>query len=181
MPLLPINIRDLVIAEKRLLRRPIWDSRSDARYHVFTAPLILADDPTSGFELRAKASKAHMDRDCMMQLEFSRGGRDRTELARSQWRPFEIHTNRGWGPLGHELRQFVRQSHFHAFDDNYIADERRMRAGSLPAALPIDPDPATLSEFIAFCGVGFRIVNIGVIELPHQNPDMFWVRHDPDE
>lgn len=179
MSLLPINISELVSADKRLARRPVWDSRTDPRYHFFTAPLVLVDDPVAGFELRAKFAKAHIDRDCLMQLEFSRGGRDRVALARSQWRPFETHTNRAWGPEGHALRRFVRESHLHAFEDNFLAAERRMRSGSLPAAVPIDPDPATLSAFVAFSGERFKIINIDIVELPGQSGDLFWVQDGP--
>jgi hypothetical protein len=176
MNLLPADIADLVATEKKLLGRPIWDSAFDRRYHVFTAALVLVGNPVAGFELRAKVSKTFIDRDCLMQLEFSRGGRDRTELARSQWRPFETHTNKGWGPPGFEFQRFVGSSHVHPFEVNFVPNERRMRAGSLPAAIPINPDPTTLSEFFAFCGEWFRIVNIGVVEVPPQRPDMFWVQ-----
>lgn len=180
MPLLPANIAELVAADKKMHRRPIWDSGSDRRYHIFTAALILVDDPTSGFELRAKVSKTVIDRDCLMQLEFAQGARDRVELSRCQWRPFETHTNKEWGPPGYELSTFVSKSHLHAFEFNHVPAERRMRSGSLPAAVPIEPDPTTLSEFIAFSGERFRIINIGVVELPHHKPDMFWVKYDRD-
>ena len=51
-----------------------------------------------------------------------------------------------------------------------------MRAGSLPAAVPIDPDPTTLSDFVAFSGQRFRIINITNVELPGTSADLFWVK-----
>lgn len=41
-----------------------------------------------------------------------------------------------------------------------------MRAGSLPAALPLVPDPSTLSGFLDFCGTCFKIKNMSLIEPP---------------
>jgi hypothetical protein len=172
---LPQNIALLVGAEKHLLNRPKWDYDSDPRYIVFTAPLDLVDGTITGFELRAKVDKNYIGRNALMQLEFAKTARDRIELSRCQWRPFEVHQNKNWGPPGHELRRFYRESHHHTFEHNYLPAERRMRAGSLPGAVPINPDPSTLSDFIAFCGECFRIKNINVINLPNVNADLFWV------
>jgi len=171
---LPENIIELVNSRKSLIARPKWDERSDPRYLVFTAPLAVNHVITGGFELRAKVSKQHVGRDALMQLEFAKSGRERIELARCQWRPFETHTNKHWGPPGHELCTYLEQSHHHAFEHNYLAEERRMRTGSLPAALPIHPDPTTLSAFIAFCGECFKINNIRVVEVPGVTTDLFW-------
>ena len=177
MPIsLPDNIRELMGSEKRLAFRPKWDSDSDPRYFVLTVPVAVDNVIVGGFELRAKVSKRHLDRDALMQLEFRWSGRERIELARCQWRPFETHTNKNWGPPGHELRTFYEESHHHSFEHNYLPQERRMRAGgSLPAALPIYPDPTTLSGFVAFCGECFKINNINLLEMPGMTADMFWV------
>jgi hypothetical protein len=114
----------------------------------------------------------------MMQLEFAIPGQDRSrvELARCQWRPFETHRNKEWGPPGHELATFDGTSHYHTFEHNFLPQENRLRGRSLPAAVPIDPEPATLSDFVAFCGETFRISNINLVELPGASLDMFWVR-----
>lgn len=165
----------MVASDKILLNRPKWDYASDRRYVVFTAPLKLIDWDVLGFELRAKVSKSHIDRDALMQLEFAKSGRDRIPLARCQWRPFETHRNKKWGPAGYELRSYYRESHYHTFEDNYLSTERRMRTGSLPGAVPVIPDPSTLSDFIAFCGKCFSLKNANIISLPELMADMFWV------
>lgn len=162
--------------DKQIAVRPKWDDQSDRRFFVFTVPLILPTTGETGFELRGKVSKQHIDRDALFQLEYARGGRDRTELSRCQWRPFEVHQNKNWGPTGYELATFRRESHWHTFSDNYLPEEGRMRAGSLPAAVPVHPDPSTLSDFIAFSGECFRIKNIALIDVPSMSPDMFWVK-----
>jgi hypothetical protein len=178
MSTLPANISDLMKAEKKLLFRPQWDDVSDPRYVVFTVPLDGSGLSVGRFELRAKVSKQFVDRDALMQLEFARTARDRVGLARCQWRPFETHINKAWGPEGFALKTFDRDSHHHPFGFNYLPNEGRMRRGNLPAAVPINPDPATLSEFFVFCGQCFNIENIKLVSLPSRTPDLFWVPND---
>lgn len=177
MSILPPNIDELIEAEKSFATRPRWDDQSDPRYLVFLAPLSIGETIIGGFELRAKVSKQFVDRDAFMQLEFAISGRQREELWRCQWRLFETHQNKAWGPPGFELAKFVRESHHHSFWHNWVPDERRMRGGSLPAALPILPDPTTFSGFLDFCKICFKIKNMNWIE-PPQSPDMFWRRDD---
>jgi hypothetical protein len=176
MTFLPSDIVGLVNAPKLLLSRPQWDDKSDPRNFVFTVPLSVDGIVVGGFELRARVSKQHVDKDAFMQLEYTKGARDRLELVRLQWRPFETHTNKAWGPPGCELQSFNRQSHHHTFSDNYIPEEKRMRGKSLPAAIAIDPDPQTLSDFVAFSGQCLRISNIHLVEVPEASVDMFWVQ-----
>jgi hypothetical protein len=177
MSVLPLNIPELIDAEKSLPVRPRWDDQSDPRYFTFLAPLSVGEVTIGGFELRAKVSKQFIDRDAFMQLEYATIGRSREELWRCQWRPFETHQNKAWGPPGLELARFVSQSHHHPFWENWITHERRMRGGSLPAALPLLPDPNTLSEFLDFCKKCFRINNMNFIE-PPGGPDLFWQKDD---
>lgn len=174
---MPPNIIDLIAAEKTFAARPRWDDQSDPRYFVFLAALTVGDVTIGGFEVRAKISKQFVERDAFMQLEYTSTGRNREELWRCQWRPFETHQNRAWGPPGYELAKFVSQSHHHPFMENWIETEKRMRRGSLPAALPVDPDPKTLSDFLDFCGRCFRSKNMGLVEVP-ESPDMFWRKDD---
>jgi hypothetical protein len=127
-----------------------------------------------GFRPCCKVSKQLIDRDAFMQLEFAKTGRDRSELWRCQWRPFETHTNKNCGPPGFEMARFDRQSHHHPFSENFMPSERRMKGRSLPIALPIDPDPKGFSEFVAFCGECFKIKNINLVVPPHLTGDLFW-------
>jgi hypothetical protein len=177
MSILPADIAELIASEKAFASRPKWDSDNDPRYFVFLAPLTVGEVTVGGFEVRAKVSKQFVDRDAFMQLEYAVTGRKREELWRCQWRPIETHQNKAWGPPGYELAKFIRQSHHHPFAENWVEAESRMRRGSLPAALPINPDPNTLSDFLAFCANCFRINNMGLVEVP-QSPDMFWLKDD---
>jgi hypothetical protein len=177
MATLPADIAVLVMAAKLLASRPKWNEDSNPRYLEFVSPMIADGVIAGGFELRAKVSKHHVDRDAMFQLEYAPTGRARIELWRCCWRPFHTHTNKAWGPEGYALQK-LRISHHHPFLDNWIEREERMRAGSLPGARPIDPEPSTLSEFIAFCGECFRINNMQMVEVPQRNADLFWTPDD---
>jgi hypothetical protein len=178
MGALPENISDLVFGDKRLAVRPKWNLDSDPRAFEFVAPLVSDGVGVGGFEVRARVSKQHVARDAMMQLEFAPTARKRVELWRCCWKPFHTHTNKAWGPDGLAFARFEKVSHHHPFADNWVSAGKRMRGGSLPAARLINPDPTTLSEFIAFCGECFRIKNIELIEVPLRNADLFWVPDD---
>lgn len=174
MAVLPDHIDTLVFGEKQLAFRPRWNPDSNPRFLEFTTPLTSGGVGVGGFELRAHVSKEHVSRDAMMQLEYAPAGQKRVELWRCCWKPIHVHTNRRWGPPGLEFARFEKVNHHHAFADNWVEADGRMRSGSLPAARLINPDPPTLSEFIAFCGECFRISNIDLIEVPSRNVDMFW-------
>lgn len=177
MSLLPTDIVELVEAEKSLGARPKWDNQSDPRYAVFTHPLTFGGITIGGFQLRMKVSKRWVDRDAMMQLEFAPAGK-RTEekLWRLDWKPLHTHDNKG-NPKELAFATLI-DSHQHSFADNFLENERRMRAGNLPAARPFPNNPNALSDFVAFGGKLFRIKDIERIELPQFSPDMFWKEDD---
>lgn len=174
---LPDDIVELVAAEKYLQRSPVWDANSDDRYYVFSAPLVIVDNPISGFQLRAKSSKRHVDRDALCQLEYAPTVRGTIPLWRIQWRPFERHQNKTWGPPGFELDTIVG-THEHRFEDNWMTETLELRPGNLPAARPLERDPATLSDFLAICGRQFRIRDMTRIEPPLISQDIFWQTND---
>ena len=173
MVLLPHDIAELVAAEKTLGATPNWDTQSDPKYVVFAYPLAVGDITTGGFQLRVKVSKRWVDRDCIAQLEFAPTRRSSTPLWRMEWRPLMPHTNGGI-PAEFAFATFD-DSHHHAFDDNFLPAERRMRAGNLPAARPLPSNLNTLTDFLACVGKLFRIKDVGSIELPPTSDDMFWV------
>jgi len=172
---LPKNIADLIAAPKELPFRPKWNAQNDSRNFTLSMPLSVGEATLGGFELRGRISKLVVDRGAMLQLMWSTSPRSGVPLWRCQWRPFETHTNPFWGPPGLEGLEFISESHHHSFEDNFLSDERQMRAGNLPAARRISPDPSTLSEFLAFCGECFKINNIEHLDIPQVSPDFFWM------
>ena len=174
MTQLPAFIAELVSAPKNLPFRPTWDERSDPYYLTFHVPLISEHRAIGGFELRAKVSKRFIDSDAIFQLEYAPAGSKAIGLSRCCWRPKNTHTNKSWGPPGYEFARFVKASHQHLFEDNWLPQGQRMRNGNLPGARPISPDLSTLSDFIAFCGECFKINNIDLIDIPVRTADLFW-------
>lgn len=179
MAQLPAEIADFVQQEKSLAHVPQdWDGNLSPRHLTKIITLSCDDTVVGGFELRIKLSRQFPDRDALLQLEYRPVGHRKEELWRCEWRPFGVHINRGWGPPGFEGAS-ITGSHEHRFDHNYLPNERRMRlGGSLPAAVPIEPDLRSLSEFVAFCGKRFRINDLAALRLPSDTGDLFWVPDD---
>ena len=169
---LPTDIESLVSAEKVLGGTPNWDSDANPKYVYFSYPLEIDGITTGGFQLRVKVSKRWPDRDCMAQLEYAPTARTAIPLWRAEWRPLSPHTNKGIS-TDYPFAQF-HDTHHHPFDENYIADELRMRDGNLPNARPLSSDLNTLSDFLACVGKLFRIKDVQRIELPPTSADMFW-------
>lgn len=163
-----------IIPEKSIGRVPEWDDQSNPNYYVITPALTVTGGVSlGGLGLRVKVAKRFVDRDALVQLEYAPTARRSIPLWRLQWRPFETHQNKSWGPPGYELAP-VRGTHEHRFDHNYFEAESRMRGTNLPAAVPIAPDFSVLSDFIAFCGKRLRIADMHRIRPPGMPPDMFW-------
>ena len=75
------------------------------------------------------------------------------------------HTNPDAGPREVRLLE-CRSTHLHSFDLNFISKENRMRAGNLPLATPVDPDPVTFEDFLAFGKKSLRINGLEKIARP---------------
>ena len=169
MTALPADISALMRSDKTLGATPKWDEKSDSRYFSILHPLIISGLTVGGLELRLKVSKQHAARDALMQIEYSQSGRrSATALVRIDWKPFHTHPS---------ITGTLTGSHEHGFEDNYLSHENRMRSGSLPKATPLDPDPDTVSDFLALCGSKFRITDIAVIRIPARPGDLFWTKN----
>jgi hypothetical protein len=175
MASLPPGIAALIDAEKTIGERPEWDEKNDPRYFEILAPLAIGAVTTGGFEFRVKVAKHFAARDATAQLEYAMyGRRSAVHLWRIDWKPFHIHDNRAFPPDC--AFETYNCSHEHPFHDNYIVDEHRMRGSNLPAGRRVEPDPGTLSDFLALCGVRFRIKDIALIRLPPLTADLFWTK-----
>lgn len=180
MPQLPHNIVALIEGEKTLGVSPTWDDKSNPRYLEILTPISHGSVTVGGFELRIKISKQFVARDALAQLEFVlRGRRSAIPLWRIDWKPFHTHQNDRIPPDS-AFELFEQRSHEHPFVDNYLSNEFRMRAGNLPAVRRLDPDPGTLSDFLAICGVRFSISDMGRVRLPTTTPDLFWTPVDDE-
>lgn len=114
--------------------------------------------------------RAHLlmpDRALTAQIEYhpEHGPRKGGPICRIEWRPVKTHNNKGVGP--EELR-FLPQigSHHHPFELNWTHSETRVRRGELPIAVPINDDPATYRQALAFVGNEFRIKGVENLSAP---------------
>jgi len=156
-----------VTARKDLLVGVNWQSADSAGEMQFVAPLAIGGRTIRGLWLRGSCYETYPHEAVMFQLEVSRDGvRTRTPLSRIDWRPLQQpHKN---GPHKDPLhsRTVVWGSHIHGFAANWVAEKGVMRAGNLPYALEIAPDPRGYDDLIDFVAKQFRINGLDKIERP---------------
>lgn len=102
------------------------------------------------------------------------GGRRRIALARLCWRSLKGgHSNpRTHGPA--ELRGLrTGSTHFHPFDANWVAAERRMRGRNLPFARDVIEMPESFEAARDLAGELLRIGNISIVPRPEWEYDLF--------
>ncbi|GEM_PF-4655246 len=90
----------------------------------------------------------------------------RFALARLDWKSWKNqHRNKrrkGW-PLRGKL---CGETHYHAFELNYVADKEKMRPGDLPVADDIDGELQTFESLRAMAGFLLGINNIELVKRP---------------
>ena len=158
------DIESFVMADKTIPAQPDW-ARLDSDRFSLSTPLDVEGVTVPGFLLRGKAMVMRADADVVFQLErhpFSEKG---GPLCRVEWNPLSGHTNKGCGPKALQFRE-MKCSHHHPFDLNWAHSENEVRRGSLPIAIPIDPEPKNFRDFLAMVGKAFRIKNIQSIAVP---------------
>ncbi len=164
------DIEAFISAEKTLPAQPDWAIK-DSEWLSLSSPLDIDGVTVSGFLLRALAMLRRPDADVVFQLEHhpftERGG----PICRMEWNPLRGHTNKGCGPKELQFRE-IRGSHHHPFGLNWAHSEKSVRRGTLPIAVPLDPEPANFREFLAIVGKAFRIKNIQCIAVPEWQADL---------
>jgi hypothetical protein len=110
-----------------------------------------------------------------MQIQYQPTRGPCTPLARAEWRPTSVHTNKAVGPPELQMLR-ISETHIHEFDLNWLPDKDRMREGNLPVARPIRPDLQSFEDFLVFVGKAFRISEIQKVERPSwQEPGLFGI------
>ncbi len=101
------------------------------------------------------------------QMEYHPAGRPTRggPFCRIEWRPLAAHSNKNIGPLEFRFTQ-ITGSHHHRFDLNWNHSQSQVRKGNLRIAVPIDPDPPTYEDLLAFVGREFRIKGMEEIPVP---------------
>ncbi|WP_299641464.1 hypothetical protein [uncultured Tateyamaria sp.] len=118
-----------------------------------------------GLFLRLKSPALRNGHGFLLQTEYQpdESARSAFALERIEWRVG--HTNSAIGPQEYHFLD-IPSSHIHKFDINYLEGEDRMRQRNLPLAVPLDPDPGTLEDFLECAEKLLRIKGVSGIERP---------------
>lgn len=167
------ELADLFRAEKILPVQPAFKERDNEWYRL-VCPIEIKGVVVEGLQLGGSAMKRLPDESVTIQLEFhpTKGGPRGGPLARIEWRPMKGHNNKGIGPP--EFQNILIQcTHNHCFEMNWQHSPAAVRRGNLPLAYPVDPDPSTFEEFIAFVAKEFRISNLSALAPPEWERALF--------
>jgi hypothetical protein len=153
---------------KALSSFPGWSKAEvDTGYLWFDSTLEIAGVTEEGLVFHGGCYQQHPDMHVVFELRAaSPGNKRRIPLARVDWRSRNGgHTNsrRSGSPVS-GLR--VGETHFHAFDLNWLEAEGRMRNGNLPQAREIEEDIQTFESLRDSAGKLFRINNMHIVERP---------------
>jgi hypothetical protein len=159
-----IDIPEFCMADKELSLTPDW-TVWDSEWLSFAVPLEVKGATLAGFRLLGRTMLRHPDKHVVCQLAHHPMTDQGGAISRMEWRPFTGHNNMGRGPREFRHRE-ITGSHQHCFDLNWRVDQKAVRRGILPLAVPIDPDPQNFREFLALVGKEFRISNIQRIGVP---------------
>lgn len=164
-----------VLEEKRMVRFPGWSKPRANGEMSFVADLEIGGVSYENLHLRGTCIEHLPEREVMFQLEVSSNSeRTRVPLMRVDWNPTSGgHRNAKKG-LPERLRgRFIKGSHFHPFEENWLEDEGCMRAINLPVALEIHPTLQSFNDLLDFVKKSFRISDLSSIQTPEWVSDMF--------
>ena len=142
----------------------------DRHYVSWQSPLDLDGVTVAGLQVRLGANILHPNEEVRVQLEYHPAGGRCQPLARLEWKPLSGHNNKNKGPDEWKFKPF-KQTHIHAFEDNWLTTEQRMLAGNLPIAIPIQ-ELDSYEEFLDICGKRLNITNMSIVPAPPWNPRM---------
>ena len=152
------------LGELKTLSGPVgWEF--DGRNLRFTVTLEVDAVTEPGMVLFGRASLRLPDRHVTSGLTWidptGRGG----NFDRLDWRPTDIHNNKGFGPLEHRF-VLLKDTHHHRLADNAelpIGLLQAIRDG-LPVAQPVVPDPPHWAELLALAANRWRVA--GLLNIP---------------
>lgn len=142
-----------------------WQSPDQNGKMSLVVPLSINEVTIGGFSLRGICYRDRIDRDVMFQLEFGiPSERHKVPLTRIEWRPTSgSHKN----PATLKKRgNIIVGSHLHTFQDNWLANEGRMRANNLPFAEVLKPDPTSVEDFYILAMKKLKIFGLDRLPVP---------------
>jgi hypothetical protein len=162
------ELDSLYRAAKAISVFPGWSKpEEETSYIWFDAPLEIEGITEHGLFLHGGCFARYPDCNVSLEIRISKSaGRRCTPLGRVDWRSLEGgHSNiriSGHRLSGHRLPE----THFHAFDLNWLPQQSRMRKGNLRMAQLIDEDLQSFESMRSYAGKCFRINNIEVVARP---------------
>jgi hypothetical protein len=161
------QIRDMLRAPKHFSEWPYWIESSESADGEFSFLTGMAVDGVSvaGVRLRGIAPFSPVNRDVRIQLDCLIGSRW-VHVSRFEFRPVSGHSN----PF--DERDFPRKiapgtCHAHLFSDN---SRRGLEAfdprNNLPLAVPLDPQPSSFNEFLAYVADELGLEDLRHISAP---------------
>lgn len=157
----------LVASWKTIPAFPGWSApEPETGYMRFSASLEIDGLIEEGFTFSGGCYRDQPDRHVTFELRLTiPKARQTIPLERMDWRSPRGHTNPRNRASSWAGRR-VSNTHLHAFNENWIPHETRMRVGNLPVAVEIDEELQTFAQLIQFVGKQFRIKNIDVVTMP---------------
>lgn len=167
--------RELFEAQKALVSVPAWsEPQGETRVSWFDAPLDIGGVVEAGFILHSECRLDLPDQNVGFDLQIRLAGQKRKiSIARLDWLSIKGgHSNprrTGWPFSG--IR--APATHYHDFEINYDETNLRMLGGDLPFARAITEQLQTFEQARDSAGFLFRINNIGIVQPPKWEYDMF--------
>lgn len=159
-----LSASELVAAAKMIPAPQPW-TRSGEQHLEWISPLDVNGATAEGSQLRIKVWRDRPDQAVCVLLLHAKPKEKYRPIWRIEWRPISPHTNPNKGPQHLRMIQ-IQGSHHHPFELNLNKTTGTVRAGNLPIAAPIEPDPPDFSSLLAFAGVELRIMNMGAVSAP---------------
>ncbi|WP_330083777.1 hypothetical protein [Methylocystis iwaonis] len=159
----------LFSAQKSISYRPNWTAPDKEDGHTrIVAALDVGEITEASLALLCSAYAHLPDRHVSVEICINGlDGKRRIRLARVDWKSIKGgHSNKRGHCKGDWDGKRVPETHYHSFEMNYVTAERRMKAGKLPCARPIDEPLQSFEELCAFIGFNFNIKNMDVVAPP---------------
>lgn len=159
-----VTLSDLVTPWKSFSEPIVWVEDGES-WKTARVKLEVDAGDIFGLFLRLKSPALRNGHGFLLQTEFQSDEKVKSVIAleRIEWKVG--HTNSAIGPREYHFLD-IPSSHIHKFEINYIEGENRMRQRNLPLAVPLDPDPGALEDFLDCAEKLLRIKGVSGIGRP---------------
>jgi hypothetical protein len=158
-------------AETKLLSDPHIGWKPSGKYLEWAGSVDVDYVTLAGVRLRMSTFQTVEDRGVTIQLEYHPPSGKSQILTRIDWRQNHIHNNKNLGPEEYKFI-IIDASHIHPFSLNWRNGDLIYPGKNLPIAVPINPDPSTFQELLAFTAETLNMHNMRSIPSPPWAPGL---------